>query len=153
MRLRAETHSGKVRSMPPAMPMWLRMVKEVLQPRLRRAMHVPFTIATRRLFSGTLCAGGERTVSTLHEMLHTGLSGGAGDRAGCLTAKLGSRVCTGEEEVRGGGGTEGGGLWSGGGGAHQLELQAVAGPEVGELFGGRLRLHPLLLQLLQAHKR
>lgn len=40
--------------------MWFRMVKEVLQPRLRLDMHVPFTIATRRRFSGTLCAADTR---------------------------------------------------------------------------------------------
>ena len=48
-------HKGNVRSMPPAVPMWLRMVKDVRQARLRRAMQMPWTTATRRRFSGTDC--------------------------------------------------------------------------------------------------
>ena len=49
------THRGKVRSMPPAVPMWLRMVKDVRMPRFRRAMQRPLVTATRRLFSGIAC--------------------------------------------------------------------------------------------------
>ena len=41
--------------MPPAVPMWLRMVKDVRMPRFRRAMHRPLVTATRRLFSGIAC--------------------------------------------------------------------------------------------------
>jgi len=41
--------------MPPAVPMWLRMVKDVRQARFRRAMQMPWTTATRRRFSGTDC--------------------------------------------------------------------------------------------------
>lgn len=72
--------------MPPALPMWLRMVKEVRQPRLRLAMHVPFTIATRRLFSGTLCAADTRVVSACAQdrgraSLHRGAWRGALSRS------------------------------------------------------------------------
>jgi CxxC motif-containing protein (DUF1111 family) len=41
--------------MPPAVPMWLRMVKDVRMPRFRRAMQRPLVTATRRLFSGIAC--------------------------------------------------------------------------------------------------
>ncbi len=52
------THSGKERSTTPPPAMWLRMVKEVRQPRLRREMQRPFTVAGRPLFSGTTCVKG-----------------------------------------------------------------------------------------------
>ena len=51
-----ETHSGKVRSMPPAVPRWLRRVKDVRKPRFLRAMHRPFVVATRRWFWGMACS-------------------------------------------------------------------------------------------------
>jgi hypothetical protein len=56
------THRGKVRSMPPAVPMWLRMVKDVRMPRFRRAMQRPLVTATRRLFSGIACHIAANTV-------------------------------------------------------------------------------------------
>ena len=51
------THSGKVRSMLPAVPRKFLMVKDVRQPRFRRAMHRPFVTAIRRRFWGTACSG------------------------------------------------------------------------------------------------
>lgn len=41
--------------MPPAAPRWLRIVKDVRNARLRRAMHRPFVMTRRRLFSGMAC--------------------------------------------------------------------------------------------------
>lgn len=43
-------HSGKVRSIGPTVPNWLRIVKDDRMARLRFSMQMPLTMATRRLF-------------------------------------------------------------------------------------------------------